>query len=114
MVVGKDNQTRQRQLKAKIVKASQSRHYIKDPCCVQQGGSNSNLEEKITTRKQVLRKGEKKKEKRKIRNKEGKQRDRMTGMHQQVDHFSPSKSLALCEKQKILLGTSHSSPLASK
>ena len=76
-------------------------YYIKDPCRAQQWDQdhdNSNIQEKITRRKQILRKEEKKKEKRKIRNKERKQRDRMEGMYQQVDPPSPSKSPAFCQK----------------
>ena len=51
-----------------------------------------------------MRKEEKKKEKSKVRNKERKQRDRMAGMHQQVDPLSPSKSPTLCQKQKYSFG----------
>ena len=37
VMVGKDTQTKQRLLKAKIVKAINGRQYIKDPCCAQGG-----------------------------------------------------------------------------
>ena len=49
-----------------MVKANHDGHYIKDPCRAQPWGedhSNSNLQEKITTYKQALRKGKGKKEK---------------------------------------------------
>ena len=63
--------------------------------------------------KNTEKRREKEKEK-KIRNNERKQRDRMSGMHQYVDPFSPSMSPALYQRQRILLGTSHLGSFSSK
>ena len=70
VVVGKYTQTRQRWLKAKIVKSDYGRHYKKGDPSRAQGrtkGGNRTLKEKPRNRKQALRKERKKKHKRKIR-----------------------------------------------
>ena len=86
-----------------MVKVSHDKHYIEDPRFAQQRGDqdpgNSNLQEEITIRKQkTLRKEEEKEKEKKIRNNERKQRDRMAGMHQQVDPLSPSTNPTLYQR----------------
>ena len=77
-MVDKDTQIRQRWLKAKIIKTGHVRHYIKDACHAWERNKdkdrNSNLEERITTNKQTLRKKTKKKRKEEL--------ERMAGMYQ--------------------------------
>ena len=116
VVVSKYIQTRQRWLRAKMIKTSHGRHYIKGPCFAQQRGDqdpgNSNLQEEITIRKQKTpRKEDENEKEKKIRNNNRKQRDRMAGMHPQVDPLSPSTNPTLYQRQRILLGTSHSASL---
>ena len=70
VVVGKDIQTRQRKLKAKMVKASYERHYIRDPCRAQREGGHSRVivifKKKSQHESKTLRKEEKRKKKRKL------------------------------------------------
>ena len=99
IVVGKYTQTRQRQLKAKMVKASHGRHYIKDPCRAQERrgviviSGRESQENKQILRKKTKRK-EMKNQKERIKNGE----HRTTGMHQQVDPLSPFKGPVLCQQ----------------
>ena len=68
MVVSKYTKTKQRWLRAKIVKSGHDRHYKKGDLNRAQGGrrrGNKTLKEKPQNRKQALRKERKKKDKRK-------------------------------------------------
>ena len=107
MVVGKYTQTRQRQLKGKIVKFGHSRHYIRDPCRAQKGGrkrrknheqSNRNLQENHNKNKQNTEKEKRKEKKGRIRKKE------------QKDTLSPSKALLSIKDKGSSLDINHSGP----
>ena len=84
VVVGKYNQTRQRWLRAKIIKFDHDRHIKKgDPSRAQEsrprGGEE--LKRKPRNRKQALRKERKKKDKRKIRKRRKEKTESWIGRH---------------------------------
>ena len=71
MVVGRYTQTRQRWLRAKIVKSKHSRHYKKGPCCVQEQQNDKRKHdsmEKLENQEIEIR--NKKEKKKKIRKRE--------------------------------------------